>query len=188
MNQNFKFTEGLEDLAEGGSGDVGVEMENDDGALIVAVGEDVGGRNSKLGPHGPAADNPRRPRRRRRRRRDGEWFEGESWGEDGRVVNTEAMLVLHVLVTYGIKSCMSSPQIIEMDGHDSFPNPLHLNGSYIAKHLQFPSYPCLAHVGVDGAEQDRPRRRLSRRRERRGEDGRLWWWCSDVDWWMRLWE
>lgn len=99
----------MEDVPEVVSRDVGVKIENDKSTLIVTIRKGGSRGNSELGPQ-RAARNEARSRRRVGR------IVILHWRQNGRVIDAKPVLVLHVLLTYGIQSCMRSSQIIKMDG------------------------------------------------------------------------
>lgn len=106
---------------------MGVEVEDDEGALVEAVGKGVEGRGDELGPHGAAGDEASGGGRRRRR---------SGGGREPGVEEAEAVLVLHVLVTNLVDGGVSGAKVVEMDGDDAFFDSPGLNRPHVAEHLE----------------------------------------------------
>lgn len=114
-------TKRLEELLKMVRGDVGVQVENDEGALVVSVGEGVGGGGEDVvGPDGLAGDESRRRRRRER-------------------VVEEGGVVMHVVGANGGERRLCLPEVVEVDGGDSVTESLHLDGSDVAENLEVSS-------------------------------------------------
>lgn len=169
------ITKSLEGVFESGGGDRRVQIENHDGALVMAVRDGFQGRNHELGPHGLTSDEPTTWSNRkklarqiigRQRRRS---VEDERIG--GVVVAKPGLLLLHVLLPKLPQGPLCMPQIVEMDGHDPFAHSLHLHPPHLPEPLHLPAHRPLAHVTRHRAQQHSPRR------------GRRWRWNRRANGW-----
>ena len=143
-----------------GFGDLGVQIKNDNSALIVTVGNGVSERNDEVSPDGSTRDESTGTEIVHVGPRIG--AQKGTGSSTSTVVVSESGLVLHVLVPNLSQGLVCMSQIVEMNGHDSLLDSLHLYRSHFSKRFQFPPHQPLAHFTRDRTQHQRPRRRRRR--------------------------